>query len=186
MSSFPFLPRTISLVDRHSGIYQGTGRCRCSRFTGITAACNVQIERSRCTETSADAEHFYLITYTAPADGHDAGQIQQAIVRKMRNPPRLLRDSLTWDQVRNSPCTSRSARAGHAGLFLRPAPPWRRGTNENTNGLLRQYSPKGTDPSKYPEDHLDAVAEELNDRPRKTLGHMKPSEKILELLDTAS
>lgn len=64
MSSFPFLPRTISLVDRHSGIYQGTRRCRCSRSTGITAACNVQIERSRCTETSADAEHFYLITYS--------------------------------------------------------------------------------------------------------------------------
>lgn len=63
MSSSPFLPRTISLVDRHSGIHQGTRRCRCSRSTGITAACNVQIERSRCTETSADAEHFYLITY---------------------------------------------------------------------------------------------------------------------------
>ncbi|MBD9131712.1 MAG: IS30 family transposase, partial [Bifidobacterium bifidum] len=55
----------------------------------------------------------------------------------------------------------------------------------NTNGLLRQYFPKGTDLSKYPEDYLDAVAEELNDRPRKTLGYMKPSEKIIELLDAA-
>ncbi|EIJ23580.1 hypothetical protein HMPREF1314_0892, partial [Bifidobacterium longum subsp. longum 35B] len=60
-----------------------------------------------------------------------------------------------------------------------------RGTNENTNGLLRQYFPKGTDLSVYPEDYLDAVAEELNDRPRKTLGFMKPSEKIIELLDAA-
>ena len=55
----------------------------------------------------------------------------------------------------------------------------------NTNGLLRQYFPKGTDLSVYPEDYLDAVAEELNDRPRKTLGFMKPSEKIIELLDAA-
>lgn len=60
------------MVDRHSGIYQGTGRCRCSHSTGaITAACNVQIERSRCTETSADAEHLYLITYTMLPEPED-------------------------------------------------------------------------------------------------------------------
>ena len=69
--------------------------------------------------------------------------------------------------------------------FCDPHSPWQRGTNENTNGLPRRYFPKGTDLSKYPEDYLDAVAEELNDRPRKTLGFMKPSEKIIELLDAA-
>ena len=69
--------------------------------------------------------------------------------------------------------------------FALPHHTWQRCTNENTNGLLRQYFPKGTDLSAYPEDHLDAVAEELNDRPRKTLGYRKPSEKILELINTA-
>lgn len=89
MSSFPFLPGTIGLVDKHSGIYQGTRRCRCSRSTGIIAACNVQIERSRCTETSADAEHFYLITYTpecrlpAPHLDHQRGSgTQRGIIHR--------------------------------------------------------------------------------------------------------
>ncbi len=70
MSSFPFLPGTISLVDRHSGIYQGTGRCRCSHSTGAITADTVQIERSGCSGTSADSEHLHSIThrpYPTPA-----------------------------------------------------------------------------------------------------------------------
>lgn len=89
MSSFPFIPRTISLVDRHSGIHQGTRRCRCSYSTGTVTAGNVQIERSRCTETSADAEHLYLITYTpecrlpAPHPDHQRGSgTQRGIVHR--------------------------------------------------------------------------------------------------------
>lgn len=62
----------------------------------------------------------------------------------------------------------------------------RRGASENTNGLLRQYFPKGTDLSVYPESYLDAVAEEPDDRPRKTLDYMKPSEKIIELINHAT
>ncbi|CAB0800255.1 IS30 family transposase [Corynebacterium diphtheriae] len=67
-------------------------------------------------------------------------------------------------------------------FFCDPHSPWQRGTNENTNGLLRQYFPKATDLSQYLEDYLDAVAEELNDRLRKTLEYDKPSERILKLL----
>ena len=75
--------------------------------------------------------------------------------------------------------------AGHGRLLLRPALPVAARHQREHQRLLRQYFPKGTDLSVYPEDYLDAVAEELNDRPRKTLGFMKPSEKIIELLDAA-
>ena len=117
-------------------------------------------------------------------DGHDSGQVQQAVIRKMQHLPKLMRNSLTWDQG--------SELAQHLKIgavldlqvyFCDPHSPWQRLTNENTNGLLRQYFPKGTDLSIYPEEYLDAVAEELNDRPRMVLGWKKPSEVFLELIE---
>ena len=120
-------------------------------------------------------------------DEHDAEHVQQAIIDKMASLPELPRNSLTWDQGAELALRKRiGASPDMAVYFCDPHSPWQRGTNENTNGLLRQYFPKGTDLSVYPEDYLDAVAEELNDRPRKTLGFMKPSEKIIELLDATS
>lgn len=74
-------------------------------------------------------------------------------------------------------------RAGSGVRVIARAPGGAPSTNENTNGLPRQHSPKGTDPSGYTEEHLDAVVMEPNDRPRKTLDHMKPNEKTLELTD---
>lgn len=124
---------------------------------------------------------FTILLYL-PHD-HSALTVQQAIIRKMRNLPRFLRNSLTWDQGSELALHSQiSASLNMDVYFCDPHSPWQRGTNENTNRLLRQYFPKGTDLSIYPEDYLDKVAEELNDRPRKTLGWKRPSEKILELI----
>ena len=119
-------------------------------------------------------------------DGHDAGHVQQAVIRKMRSLPKLLRNSLTWDRGSElAPHRRVTTALDMQVYFCDPHSPWQRGTNENTNGLLRQCFPKGTDLGGYTEDYLDAVAVELNDRPRKTLGYRKPSEKILELINTA-
>lgn len=119
--------------------------------------------------------------------GHDAEHVQQAVIDKMQGLPKLLRNSLTWDQGAELALHKRITTALDMQVyFCNPHSPWQRWSNENTNGLPRRYFPKGTDLSVYPEDYLDAAAEELNDRPRKTLGFMKPSEKIIELLDTSN
>jgi IS30 family transposase len=115
--------------------------------------------------------------------GHGADAVREAIVRSMTKLPEKLRQSLTWDQG--------AEMAQHAKLkidsgldiyFCDPQSPWQRGTNENTNGLLRQYFPKGTDLSHHTENELDAVAHALNMRPRKTLGWKTPAEALDQLL----
>jgi transposase, IS30 family len=116
-------------------------------------------------------------------DDHCALAVQNAIVEKMTQLPQQLRRSLTWDQ--GSEMANHIAIAAATDLeiyFCDPHSPWQRGSNENTNGLLRQYFPKGTDLSVFPDHYLDYVAAELNGRPRKTLDWKTPAEALDELL----
>lgn len=116
-------------------------------------------------------------------DDHTAENVQDAIVEKITQLPEHLRRSLTWDQ--GSEMANHLAIAAATDLdiyFCDPHSPWQRGSNENTNGLLRQYFPKGSDLSVYGEHYLDYVAAELNGRPRETLGWKTPAEALNELL----
>jgi IS30 family transposase len=116
-------------------------------------------------------------------DGHGALAVQEAMVAKMAELPELLRRTLTWDQGKEMANHVQIAAAtGLEIYFCDPHAPWQRGTNENTNGLLRQYFPKGTDVSIYGPGFLDQVAAELNGRPRKTLNWKTPAEALDELL----
>ena len=115
--------------------------------------------------------------------GHGAEAVRDALTRTILTLPEELRRSLTWDQGSEMAQHSRlKIDTGIEVYFCDPRSPWQRGTNENTNGLLRQYFPKGTDLSIYSADEISAVAEALNARPRKTLGWKTPAEALDELL----
>jgi IS30 family transposase len=118
--------------------------------------------------------------------GHGAEAVRDAIAEAIKRMPEHLRRSLTWDQ--GAEMAQHAQLRIDAGLdvyFCDPHSPWQRGTNENTNGLLRQYFPKGTDLARHSRDDLDAVALALNTRPRKTLRWRTPAEALDELLRSA-
>lgn len=115
--------------------------------------------------------------------GHGAEAVRDAIAAKISTLPQQLGKSLTWDQgAEMAQHAQLRIETGLAIYFCDPRSPWQRGSNENTNGLLRQYFPKGTDMSRYGERELDAVAATLNGRPRKTLAWKTPAEALDELL----
>ena len=118
--------------------------------------------------------------------GHGAEAVRDAIVRTITTLPEELRRSLTWDQgAEMAQHTRLRIDAGLQVYFCDPHSPWQRGTNENTNGLLRQYFPKGTDLSAHGAGDLAAVAAALNARPRKTLGWRTPAEALDAVLRSA-
>jgi IS30 family transposase len=124
----------------------------------------------------------YLTLLPLP-DGHRADQVADAIVEHMSALPSWFTKTLTWDRgVELSRHASITERTGIDVYFADPYSPWQRGSNENTNGLLREYLPKGTDLSVHTPVELYAIADELNDRPRKRLGFHTPREALAKLL----
>lgn len=124
----------------------------------------------------------YLMLFSLP-HGRSAAAVRDAVARRIVTLPAELRRSLTWDRGKEmAEHVAFTVDTGVQVYFCDPHSPWQRGSNENTNGLLRQYFPRGTDLSVHDQDHLDAVARELNGRPRQTLGWLKPSEAFAEVV----
>jgi IS30 family transposase len=120
-------------------------------------------------------------------DGHGAKEVQAAMIAATKRLPKFIWKSLTWDQgieMRNH--AEITIATGLEIYFCDPAKPWQRGSNENTNGLLRQYFPKGTDLSQHGPDQLDFVAAQMNRRPRETLGWLRPAQALGRLFSAAA
>ena len=130
------------------------------------------------------AGHGQPRVHNGPAlAGHGAEAVRDAIASSITTLPERLRRSLTWDQgAEMAQHAQLRIDSGLAIYFCDPHSPWQRGTNENTNGLLRQYFPRGTDLSRHTPTALDAVAAALNSRPRKTLDWKTPAEALNEHL----
>ena len=127
----------------------------------------------------------YVLLAALPA-GRAAPAVRDALVERIGTLPVHLRRSLTWDRGHEMADHLRfTIDTGVAVYFCDPHSPWQRGTNENTNGLLRQYLPRSTDLSTVSQAELDAIAAELNERPRQTLAWMTPSEALAEAVAMA-
>ena len=132
--------------------------------------------------TLVERQSRYLMLFPLP-DDTTAESVRVALIDTVQKLPEHLWKSLTWDQGKEmAQHATFTIDTGIQVFFCDPKSPWQRGSNENTNGLLRQYFPKGTDLSKVSQDQLDHAAYSLNTRPRQTLGDMTPSEKLAEVL----
>lgn len=132
--------------------------------------------------TLAERSTRFVLLLHLP-DNHGAVAVEEAMTKAIRKLPIELARSITWDQgselARHKEFTIAT---GIPVYFCDPHSPWQRGSNENTNGLLRQYLPKGEDLSKYSAKDLQKIQRSLNGRPRKALGYMMPVEKLGELV----
>jgi len=132
--------------------------------------------------TLVERQTRYVLLCRLP-NGYNAEAVRDAITKRIRTLPDHLRRSLTWDQGKEmAEHVEFTVATGIQVYFCDPHSPWQRGSNENTNGLLRQYFPKGTDLAAHSQQRLNAVARELNGRPRQTLDWMTPSERLAQLI----
>jgi IS30 family transposase len=142
-------------------------------------------DRSSAIATLVERQSRYCQLVALPA-GTKAKAVADALAASIATLPAQLRRSLTWDQGREMAEHERfTVKTGVAVYFCDPHSPWQRGSNENTNGLLRQYFPKGQSLAGVTQAELDEVACRLNTRPRETLGFRTPAEKLAELIDAA-
>ena len=147
------------------------------------------------------SSRFTMLLHLPPIEGHNsprvkdgppitgagAGAVRNAIAETITTLPEQLRRSLTWDQgIEMAQHVRLRLDTGLQIYFCDPRSPWQRGTNENTNGLLRQYFPRGTDLARHSAEELGAVAAALNGRPRKTLGWKTPAEVLTDYLSAAA
>jgi IS30 family transposase len=124
--------------------------------------------------TLVERHSRYVLLVRVPS--RESVAVVRALARRIQTLPRHLRTSLTWDRGRELAAHRAFTVATNVQVyFCDPRSPWQRGSNENTNGLLRQYLPKGTDLRAYSQRQLDAIAHQLNTRPRKTLGYRTPA-----------
>ena len=152
---------SISELPAEAGDRAGPGRWEGDLIPG-------KLERSAI-GVFVERQSRYVVLLALP-DGRTASHVRHALVAQMVTLPDQFKRSLTWDQGKEMAEHVRfSIESGVMVCFCDPRSPWQRGTSENTNGLLRQYFPKGTEFSARSEDDLDAVARQLNDRPRQTL-----------------
>jgi IS30 family transposase len=131
--------------------------------------------------------HKHTVRNGPALAGYGAITMKNALAQAMSTLPENLRRSLTWDRGKEMSAHAQfSAETGLPVFFADPQSPWQRGTNENTNGLLRQYFPKGTDLARWSAEEIEAVATTLNNRPRKTLGWRTPAEALEDHLRSPS
>jgi transposase, IS30 family len=135
--------------------------------------------------TLAERTTRYCMIIALP-DGKVASAVADALAAHMTTLPAQLRRSLTWDQGKEMARHAQFSIATSIPVyFADPHSPWQRGTNENTNGLIRYYLPKGTDLTGYTQNQLDDIARQLNTRPRRILGYATPAEALSDLLVAA-
>lgn len=128
-------------------------------------------------------ERHSRFTILVKVRGKDTSSVVSAVARRVRQLPKTLRRSLTWDRGTEMARHKDFRRATDVTVyFCDPQSPWQRGTNENTNRLLRQYFPKGTDLSRFSQEQLDVLARRLNQRPRKTLAFETPADTLTRAL----
>jgi IS30 family transposase len=145
------------------------------------------IAGSRNSYIATLVERHSRIVLLVKVPGKDTGSVVAALIGQAKKLPKELRRSLTWDRGKELADHKHLTLATDLKVyFCDPNSPWQRGSNENTNRLLRQYFPKGTDLSVHSQAKLDAVARELNERPRKTLNYHSPAEKFAQCVASIS